>query len=92
MFYNLYLQLDQNHTELLNMLTFIFRGVFVFRYRDVVPDIRSICIQELGLWIIKLPSLYLEDSYLKYLGWTLYDRVCEYELIHDSKCDSTKSK
>ena len=69
------LQLDQNHAELLNMLTFIFRGVFVFRYRDVVPDIRSISIHELGLWIVKLPSLYLEDSYLKYLGWTLYDRV-----------------
>lgn len=45
------------------------------RYRDVEPDIRKACIQSLGVWILSYPSLFLQDLYLKYLGWTLNDKV-----------------
>lgn len=45
------------------------------RYRDVDPDIRMSCIKSLGIWIVSYPSLFLQDSYLKYLGWTLNDKV-----------------
>lgn len=45
------------------------------RYRDVDPTIRMSCIQSLGVWILSYPSLFLQDLYLKYLGWTLNDKV-----------------
>lgn len=55
------------------------------RYRDIEPEIRMTCIRALGLWIVNYPSLFLQDSYLKYLGWTLNDKViiCCYERVHD---------
>ncbi|GJX60726.1 sister-chromatid cohesion protein 3 [Tanacetum coccineum] len=48
--------------------------LFVHRYQDIDPDIRMSCIQSLGAWIVSYPSLFLQDLYLKYLGWTLYDK------------------
>lgn len=45
------------------------------RYRDIDPDIRMSCIKSLGVWIVSYPSLFLQDLYLKYLGWTLNDKV-----------------
>ena len=45
------------------------------RYRDVDPDIRMSCIKSLGIWVVSYPSLFLQDIYLKYLGWTLNDQV-----------------
>ena len=100
------------------MLTYIFKGVFVHRYRYVIrtlyllrhaipvcllltvavktaealtsiivtnqlftdhrdtqPEIRSICVEEIGVWMKRYPAMFLDDSYLKYVGWTMYDRV-----------------
>ncbi|KAI9845507.1 MAG: hypothetical protein M1837_004846 [Sclerophora amabilis] len=51
----------------------IFDAVFVHRYRDVDPRIRAECIQGLGYWILKLPDIFFEGSYLRYLGWVLSD-------------------
>ncbi|KAI8522779.1 hypothetical protein RHMOL_Rhmol13G0023100 [Rhododendron molle] len=56
------------------MMRKIFTGLFVHRYRDIDPDIRMSCIQSLGVWILSYPSLFLQDLYLKYLGWTLNDK------------------
>ena len=63
------------------MLTYIFKGVFVHRYRDTQPEIRSICMQEIGLWMRRYPTMFLDDSYLKYVGWTMYDRVRKYRIV-----------
>ncbi|OAF70234.1 Cohesin subunit SA-3 [Intoshia linei] len=52
----------------------IFQGVFVNRYRDSVSDIRSICIAEMERWMEYDRSEYLQDSYLKYIGWLLFDK------------------
>ncbi|KAH9612413.1 hypothetical protein KSS87_005628 [Heliosperma pusillum] len=52
----------------------IFKGLFMHRYRDIDPIIRMSCIQSLGVWILSYPSLFLQDRYLKYLGWTLSDK------------------
>lgn len=57
------------------MMNTVFRGVFVHRYRDLLPDIRAICIAELGVWLKTNPEHFLNDKCLKYLGWTLYDKV-----------------
>ena len=46
------------------------------RYRDVDSEIRQACISAMGSWIVSYPSLFLQDLYLKYIGWTLNDKVC----------------
>lgn len=61
-------------TVIEEMMRKIFTGLFVHRYRDVDPEIRMSCIQSLGVWILSYPSLFLQDLYLKYLGWTLNDK------------------
>lgn len=72
----------------------VFSSVFVHRYRDVRPEIRALCLTELGVWMMEYRlvmilvawgSMYLfvplhrahflADSYLKYVGWCLYDKV-----------------
>jgi len=46
----------------------------------VLPDIRGICISELGAWMLVYPQHFLEDSFLKYIGWSLYDKVADVRL------------
>lgn len=50
-----------------------FDTVFVHRYRDVDPKIRTDCVQALGNWITEMPSIFFDGSYLRYLGWMLSD-------------------
>ncbi|KAH7318667.1 hypothetical protein B0I35DRAFT_353960 [Stachybotrys elegans] len=50
-----------------------FDTVFVHRYRDVDPKIRAECVEALGSWIWNLPNIFMDPSYLRYLGWMLSD-------------------
>lgn len=50
-----------------------FDTVFVHRYRDIDPRIRSECVEALGSWIWLLPTVFMEPEYLRYLGWMLSD-------------------
>uniref|UniRef100_A0A8C5M1Y6 Cohesin subunit SA n=1 Tax=Leptobrachium leishanense TaxID=445787 RepID=A0A8C5M1Y6_9ANUR len=68
-------ELQQQHQEIENFMEVLFKGTFVQRYRDVVPEIRALCIEELGIWMRLYPKVYLNDSCLKYIGWMLYDKV-----------------
>jgi cohesin complex subunit SA-1/2 len=52
-----------------------FDTVFVHRYRDVDPKIRSECVTGLGYWISTYQSMFFEGQYLRYLGWVLSDTV-----------------
>ncbi|KMT19550.1 hypothetical protein BVRB_1g011700 [Beta vulgaris subsp. vulgaris] len=61
-------------TTIEEMMDKIFKGLFMHRYRDIDSNIRVSCIQSLGVWILSYPSLFLQDRYLKYLGWTLNDK------------------
>ncbi|OVA11427.1 STAG [Macleaya cordata] len=61
-------------TVMEDMMRKLFTGLFVHRYRDIDPNIRMSSIQSLGVWILSYPSLFLQDLYLKYLGWTLNDK------------------
>ncbi|KAL4558817.1 hypothetical protein LXL04_037019 [Taraxacum kok-saghyz] len=67
-------EMHEKITMIEEMMRKIFTGLFVHRYRDIDPEIRMSCIQSLGTWIISYPSLFLQDLYLKYLGWTLNDK------------------
>uniref|UniRef100_A0A182JTG5 SCD domain-containing protein n=1 Tax=Anopheles christyi TaxID=43041 RepID=A0A182JTG5_9DIPT len=73
-------ELEENMDEIKNMLTYMFKSVFVHRYRDTLPDIRAICMSEIGIWMMKFSSNFLDDSYLKYIGWTLHDKVGDVRL------------
>ncbi|KAJ6334183.1 hypothetical protein OIU78_011150 [Salix suchowensis] len=70
-------RLSATHDKILVLEDFmrkIFTGLFVHRYRDIDPNIRTSCIESLGVWVLSYPSLFLQDLYLKYLGWTLNDK------------------
>ncbi|TKS72111.1 Cohesin subunit SA-1 SCC3 -like protein 1 [Collichthys lucidus] len=67
-------QLRENREEVFSMMNGMFRGVFVHRYRDLLPEIRVACIEELGMWLKNDPEDFLNDGCLKYLGWTLHDK------------------
>ncbi|CAB0035744.1 unnamed protein product [Trichogramma brassicae] len=73
-------ELEENMEEIKNMLTYMFKSVFVHRYRDTLPEIRAICLAEIGVWMKKFHQQFLDDSYLKYIGWTLHDKVGEVRL------------
>ena len=73
-------ELEENMEEIKNMLTYMFKSVFVHRYRDTLPEIRGICMAEIGIWMKKFHQNFLDDSYLKYIGWTLHDKVGEVRL------------
>ncbi|NWT26132.1 STAG2 protein, partial [Cardinalis cardinalis] len=66
--------------EIQNMMSAIFKGTFLTRYRDVIPEIRATCMEEIGSWIKAYPDAFLNDSYLKYVGWMLYDKQAEVRL------------
>ncbi|XP_023656777.2 cohesin subunit SA-2 [Paramormyrops kingsleyae] len=67
-------ELQDKRLEMENMMDVIFKGVFLKRYRDVIPEIRAICMEELGVWIRLYGHMFFNDSYLKYVGWMLYDK------------------
>ncbi|PAV81159.1 hypothetical protein WR25_18633, partial [Diploscapter pachys] len=70
-------ELDSNFDALRKLISLIFMSIFVHRYHDTVPDIRLICITELGRWMEIHPEHYIDDSYLKYIGWNLHDKAHE---------------
>uniref|UniRef100_A0A8C1J7N8 Cohesin subunit SA n=1 Tax=Cyprinus carpio TaxID=7962 RepID=A0A8C1J7N8_CYPCA len=74
------LQLQENQDEIENMMNAIFKGVFVHRYRDAIAEIRAICIEEIGVWMKMYSDAFLNDSYLKYVGWTMHDKQGEVRL------------
>ncbi len=53
----------------------LFNSVFVHRHRDVDADIRARCIMCLGECIAKYKIKFFDNSYLKYLGWSLNDKA-----------------
>ncbi|EFX88480.1 putative stromalin antigen protein, SA-D [Daphnia pulex] len=73
-------ELEKNMDEIKELLTYTFKSIFVHRYRDTVTDIRAICMAEIGIWMRRFPQNFLDDSYLKYVGWTLNDKVGDVRL------------
>ena len=48
------------------------------RYRDVDHEIRMSCIRALGIWVLISITVFARYIYLKYLGWTLNDKVRDF--------------
>ncbi|XP_034042350.1 cohesin subunit SA-2 isoform X2 [Thalassophryne amazonica] len=72
--------LQEKRAEIESMMDVIFKGVFLRRYRDVLPEIRSVCMEELGQWMKLYNSAFLNDTYLKYMGWLMHDKVPDVRL------------
>jgi cohesin complex subunit SA-1/2 len=52
----------------------ILRRVFVHRYRDTDPAIRTECVHAIGQWFQKYPAHFLgKENFLRYVGWVLSD-------------------
>uniref|UniRef100_A0A3B3VET1 Cohesin subunit SA n=1 Tax=Poecilia latipinna TaxID=48699 RepID=A0A3B3VET1_9TELE len=75
----------------IHLITFliylIFYRIFLHNYcffyannLDAIAEIRAICIEEIGVWMKMYSDAFLNDSYLKYVGWTLHDRQGEVRL------------
>ncbi|XP_063152835.1 cohesin subunit SA-3 [Candoia aspera] len=73
-------EFQEKQEELETLMNALFKGVFVHRYRDLIPEIRAICIEEMGQWIQHYTASFLTDGYLKYIGWTLHDKQGEVRL------------
>uniref|UniRef100_A0A673CUQ1 Cohesin subunit SA n=1 Tax=Sphaeramia orbicularis TaxID=375764 RepID=A0A673CUQ1_9TELE len=73
-------ELQEKRAEIESMMDIIFKGVFLKRYRDVLPEIRSLCMEELGLWMKLYNLVFLNDSYLKYMGWMMNDKIPDVRL------------
>ncbi|KAH9411611.1 hypothetical protein HK407_04g07180 [Ordospora pajunii] len=48
--------------------------VFLVRFRDVDPNIRTLCVEWMYEWVVSVPSVFGSAHYLKYLGWALSDK------------------
>ncbi|KAI3873484.1 hypothetical protein MKW98_008136 [Papaver atlanticum] len=57
-----------------NMISKLFKRLFMHSNRDVDPNIRMLSTQSLGVWVLSYPSLFLQDYYFKYLGRALSDK------------------
>eukprot|EP00871_Galdieria_phlegrea_P002377 jgi/Galph1/313/GphlegSOOS_G5020.1 len=66
-----------NLTGIAGHMDKIFNKVFVLRYRDICPEIRALAISNLQEWILNLPRSFLDDRFLKYIGWMLNDKASE---------------
>lgn len=65
---------EEKIVKLEELIQKIFNGVFVHRYRDVDPHIRAVCVDNLQDWIKKYSEVFLDNSYLRYIGWGLSDK------------------
>ncbi|KTG45343.1 hypothetical protein cypCar_00002202, partial [Cyprinus carpio] len=57
-----------------------FRHTSTLAGGDVIAEIRVVCIEEIGMWMKMYSEAFLNDSYLKYVGWTMYDKQGEVRL------------
>ena len=55
------------------MLKDTFDTVWVHRYRDVDPRLRTDCTTALGVWMQTCPDIFFTAEYLRYFGWLLSD-------------------
>ena len=52
----------------------VVQGLFVHRYRDSDPHVRTLCLEALSRFTLQRPDLFLTDKYLKYFGWMTHDK------------------
>ncbi|KAF1971006.1 STAG-domain-containing protein [Bimuria novae-zelandiae CBS 107.79] len=66
-------ELNQKLEHVKALITDWFDTVYVHRYRDVDPKIRTECCDALADWIMTFPDMFFDGQHLRYLGWILSD-------------------
>ena len=56
------------------LITKVYVSVVKGCVRDVSSEIRRDCLRTLGLFAVTLPAVWLQDRYLRYLGWGCNDQ------------------
>ncbi|XP_016993844.2 cohesin subunit SA-2 isoform X1 [Drosophila takahashii] len=74
-----------NDEELKQLWMRMFQGLFMECHRDVVDNIRLLCISELGVWFGNYPECHLDANSLRFLFEALDDSSMEVKL-----CSLTK--
>lgn len=67
-------EMTANNSELVELAGKVFDSIFILKYRDVSPEIRTISVTALGSWIMSYPDHFLDDKHTKYIGWLLSDK------------------
>lgn len=62
---------------LTDILDSMFKDVISFRCRDVMMEIRALCIQSMGYWAEKYPLKFLNNKILEVMGMMLFDKASE---------------
>ena len=44
-------EVDENLAEVATIIDYLVQSVFILRWKDVATEIRSFCMEQLGLWI-----------------------------------------
>ena len=65
-------ELDDKVRQMRRVVANMFESVFIYRFKDVCPEIRSICMEEMGYWFQKLPQDFLDDDCLRYVGKVIF--------------------
>jgi hypothetical protein len=65
---------EQSLEHFQDLINTIFNTIFAHRYKDYFPIIRSTCAYYLGQFMLVDPHQFVEDTYLKYLGWLANDK------------------
>lgn len=68
----------------MNQVSFLFVS-------DAIAEIRAICIEEIGVWMKLYSDAFLNDSYLKYVGWTMHDKVILQNICVSDFCPRVKT-
>ncbi|KZT43430.1 hypothetical protein SISSUDRAFT_1040461 [Sistotremastrum suecicum HHB10207 ss-3] len=68
-------EVKERKAKIVEFIKEFFDSVFVHRYRDLDPSIRSDCVQALGQWFLKYSAYFLDGLNLRYIGWLLNDSV-----------------
>ena len=51
-----------------------FNSIFIHRYKDTHPEVRAKCAETIGKLVMEYSTKFLDNQYLKYVGWALYDK------------------
>jgi len=65
---------EEHKVDVESFITSLFQGVFVHRNRDKNAVVRTLCMSSLASWMLSHPGFFLEDKFLKYIGWSLNDK------------------
>jgi len=68
-------ELEEAIGKLQELMNAAFNGVFVHRYRDTKPWIRVLSMESLGGWMANYSSFFVQNNFLRYMGWCLNDQV-----------------